>query len=305
MDVMSADQSFSRPGAVDLSRLAAAPSPAATSTGSYVIEVSEASFESVAQQSMRYPVVMLLTSGRDAGSAQVARDLAELINAAQGRLLLGVVDVDTQPRIAQALGVQAVPTAVALIGGQLAPLFQGTRQRSDIAAIIDQIVQVAVANGLTGRATPQASAATSSAAPGEPTADPRFAAADAALQNGDFAGAVAEFEKLLKANPRDAEAQAGRAQAALLLRSVDLDDQVIQRADAEPDDIAAQLAAADLELITGDADAAFTRLVDLVRRTVGPDREQVRVRLVELFDTIEAADPAVKKGRRALSMALF
>ncbi len=307
MGRMSADQNFSRPGAVDLSGLAGGQQAAGANGagGGYVVQVTEASFESVAQQSMRHPVVLLLTSARDAGSATVLGDLTAVVNAAEGRVLLGVVDTDTQPRIAQALGVQAVPTAVALLAGQVAPLFQGTRDRADIKAVIDQVIQVAAANGLTGRAAAQPGGNGGQAAEGEPALDPRFAAADEALQAGDFAQAVAEFEKLLKANPRDAEAQAGRAQAALLLRTSDLDEQAIAKADAAPDDIEAQFAAADLQLISGETEAAFERLVDLVRRTAGPEREQVRVRLVELFDTMDAADPAVKRARRALSMALF
>ncbi len=301
-------QSFSRPGAVDLSGLTAAQPTenAAPGGANYAVEVTEASFEVIAQQSMRYPVVLLLVSGRDASSSQVQRDLTQTINAAQGRLLLGLVDVDTQPRIAQALGVAAVPTAIALLGGQMAPLFQGTRDRADIQAVVDQIVQVAAANGLAGRAAPQPVAAAASESAGEQAAlDPRFTAADEALQTGDFKQAVAEFDKLLKANPRDSEAQAGRAQASLLLRTSNLDEQVIAAAEAHPDDLDAQLAAADLELITGDAQAAFDRLIDLIRRTSGPERDQVRVRLLELFDTMDGADPVVKKARRALSMALF
>ncbi len=301
-------QSFSRPGAVDLSGLTAAQPPenAAPGGANYAVEVTEASFEVIAQQSMRYPVVLLLVSGRDASSSQVQRDLTQTINAAQGRLLLGLVDVDTQPRIAQALGVAAVPTAIALLGGQMAPLFQGTRDRADIQAVVDQIVQVAAANGLAGRAAPQPVAADAGESAGEEAAlDPRFTAADEALQTGDFKQAVAEFDKLLKANPRDTEAQAGRAQASLLLRTSNLDAQVIAAAEAHPDDLDAQLAAADLDLITGDAQAAFDRLIDLIRRTSGPERDQVRVRLLELFDTMDGADPVVKKARRALSMALF
>lgn len=305
---MTSAQNFSRPGAVDLSGLTAAQPTenAAPGGANYAVEVTEASFEAIAQQSMRYPVVLLLVSGRDASSSQVQRDLTQTINAAQGRLLLGLVDVDTQPRIAQALGVAAVPTAIALLGGQMAPLFQGTRDRADIQAVVDQIVQVAAANGLAGRAAPQPVAAAASESAGEQAAlDPRFTAADEALQTGDFKQAVAEFDKLLKANPRDTEAQAGRAQASLLLRTSNLDAQVIAAAEAHPDDLDAQLAAADLDLITGDAQAAFDRLIDLIRRTSGPERDQVRVRLLELFDTMDGADPVVKKARRALSMALF
>lgn len=304
---MNADQSFSRPGAIDLSSLtaSAATQPPASAGGSYVLEVTEAVFEQVAQQSMQYPVILVFVSGGDRSSQQVATDLAELVNGLGGRLVLGVVDVAAQARIAQALGVQAVPTAVALIGGQLAPLFQGTRDKADIKALLDQVAQIAVANGLTGRAQPQAAAPAPEQANGEPAVDPRFAAADEALQAGDFAKAVQEFDKLLKANPRDSEAQAGRAQASLLLRTAEVDPAAIAKADAAPDDIDLQLAAADLELVTGHAEQAFTRLVNLVRRTSGDEREQVRVRLVELFETADPADPAVTKARRALSMALF
>lgn len=307
MGAMTSAQNFSRPGAVDLSALTAAQPTenAAPGGANYTVEVTEASFEAIAQQSMRYPVVLLLISGRDTGSSSVQRDLNQIINAAQGRLLLGLVDVDTQPRIAQALGVAAVPTAIALLGGQMAPLFQGTRDRADIQAVVDQIIQVAAANGLTGRAAPQPGAAAGESAGEDAPLDPRFAAADEALQAGDFTQAIAEFDKLLKANPRDSEAQAGRAQASLLLRTSNLDGQAIAKAAAHPDNLDAQFAAADLELITGDAAAAFDRLVEVIRRTSGAEREQARVRLLELFDTMDSADPTVKKARRALSMALF
>ena len=196
---MNADQSFSRPGAIDLSSLtaSAATQPPASAGGSYVLEVTEAVFEQVAQQSMQYPVILVFVSGGDRSSQQVATDLAELVNGLGGRMVLGVVDVAAQARIAQALGVQAVPTAVALIGGQLAPLFQGTRDKADIKALLDQVAQIAVANGLTGRAQPQAAAPAPEQANGEPTVDPRFAAADEALQAGDFAKAVQEFDALV------------------------------------------------------------------------------------------------------------
>lgn len=308
MEHMNADQNFSRPGAVDLSALAAAaaPDPNTPAGGNYSVAVTEQNFEQIAQQSVRYPVIIALVAGGDAGSAQVLADVTDLVNQAQGRLLLGVVDVNTDPRIAQALQVSAVPTVVALIAGQLAPLFQGTRDRPDIKAVLDQVIQVAAGNGLTGRAAPQGPAASGD---GEQAAaagpDPRFAAADEALSAGDFAGAVAEFDKLLRANPADAEAKAGRAQASLLARSTEVDDRTIARADAAPDDLEAQFAAADLEVLSGNCEAGFNRLIDLVRRTSGDDREQVRARLVELFETQDGADPVVKKARRALSMALF
>ena len=46
------------------------------------------------------------------------------------KLLLARLNVDAAPGIVQALGLQAVPTVIALLSGQLAPLFQGAAQRS-------------------------------------------------------------------------------------------------------------------------------------------------------------------------------
>ena len=143
------DATFSRPGAVDLSSLAqAAPAAAA---GGFVIDLTEATFQEVAGSSMQYPVILAFHSAHDPQGAAVGETLASLVNAAGGRFLLARVDVDAEPRLAQGLGVQGVPTVVALIGGQMAPLFQGTRAADEIAALLDQVAQLAVANGIPAR----------------------------------------------------------------------------------------------------------------------------------------------------------
>lgn len=294
------DPNFTRPGAVDLSSLAAQSAPAA---GSYVMEVGEADFQSLATLSAQHPVIVEFHSARDTAGPALSRDLADLVNAGAGRFLLARVDVDAEPRLAQALQITAVPTVVALIAGQLAPLFQGTRSREEIAPLLDQVAQLAVANGLTGRAQPVAGAAQDG---GEAPLDPRFEAADAALQAGDYDLAVAEFDKLLAATPHDAEVIAGRAQAALLARSMAFDAaSVVANASANPDDVTAQLDAADLEVIQGAAAQAFDRLLTLAAE-VGPDeREQIRLRMLELFEVVGRTDPAVLQARRRLSTVLF
>lgn len=296
---------FTRPGAVDLSSLAAAQPAAGTAGGNYVTDVTEAGFQALVGQSMQYPVIVEFHSPRDTNGATVSTVLAELVNAAEGRFLLARVDVDAEPRLAQALGVTAVPMVVAIIGGQVAPLFQGTRDRKDISAVLDQVTQLAVANGMTGRAQPVGPAA---AAPGEaePAADPRFEKADAALAAGDFSQAIAEFDALLAASPNDPEATAGRAQAALLERSTSFDGAAIVKAAAErPSDVNAQLDAADLEVIQGGYAAAFDRLLGLAVEASPEEKEVIRVRLLELFEVAGRTSPEVLKARRRLSTVLF
>lgn len=302
--------SFSRPGAVDLTALtqqAKAPGGSPGAGGpSYVIEIANpADFETLIRASLQYPILILFNSSRAEGGDAMQNDLIETVNAEAGRFQLGIVNVDATPELAQALSIQAVPTVIALLGGQAAPLFQGVQPKRTLLAALEQVAQAAVANGIVGKAEPIAAAGGPAGEEATPPSDPRFDAAYQAMESGNFEAARAEFEKLLKETPNDAEAQIGRAQSGLLARSAQLDGSEIVRAGAEPGNVDAQLAAADAELIGGNPEAAFGRLVELVRGTAGDDREKVRLRLLELFETLGGADPAVLKFRRKLASALF
>jgi len=303
--------SFNRPGAIDLSQLRQkvqppAPGPARRG-GGYVTEVSEQNFEAeTIRRSLKHPVVLELYSPRVATGQQLSDALAEVANASDGKFLLARINVDTAPGIVQALQLQAVPTVIALIAGQAAPLFQGVLPKDQVQAAIDQLLKAAVANGLVGRADPVGAASPATEdEPEEPEADPRFAAADAALERGDFAAARDEFELLLQANPGDAEALAGRAQVGLFARAAELSPQVVLAAAQDGANVPAQLDAADVEMMAGQVEAAFARLVAAVRRTAGDERATVRLRLLELFETLGNTDPRVLKARRDLMTALF
>jgi len=80
---------------------------------------------------------------------------------------------------------------------------------------------------------------------------------------------------------------------------------VIAAAAAAPDDVAAQTAAADVEILSEQIEPAITRLVDLVRRTSGDERDAARVHLLGLLDALDPEDPRVLAGRRSLASALF
>lgn len=272
---------------------------------SYVVEVTEQTFEAeTIRKSVKHPVVVELYSPRVATGQQLSDALIEIANTSEGKFLLARLNVDTAPGVVQALGLQAVPTVIALINGQLAPLFQGVLPKDQVQAAIDQLLKAAVANGIVGRVEPVGSESAENAEP-EPAADPRFAAADAALARGDFAAARDEFDKLLQANPNDIEALAGKAQAGLFARAGMLDPKSTVAAANGSDDLNIQLAAADVEMISGQAEAAFVRLIGLVKRLSGEERNQVRVRLLELFDTLGNSDERVLKARRDLMTALF
>ena len=303
---------FSRPGAIDLSSLKQPPPPAGSAGsvggagGSYSGDVTEQNFQSLLEASMAAPVVLVVHSPtRMPASTQLADDLTALAEQAEGRYAVGRVDVDTQPGIAQAMQVQSVPFVAMVLQGRLAPFLQDAPPQEELRAIMDQVMQQMATQGMVGRHQPfGAAAATDDAA--EAQGDPRYAPAEDALVAGDLDTAVAEYEKLLAANPADSEASVGLARAKLMQRTADVDlNAARQRAADTPDDVEAQILVADCDLLGGHVDDAFRRLVELVRRTAGDERERTRSHLVELFAVVGNDDPRVVKGRQALASALF
>ncbi len=300
-------------GAVDLSALRRpATPPGAPAAGGdtapasgAVVDVTEASFAAVVERSTSVPVVVALWSASDPLSSGVVRTLADLAGELGGRFLLARVEVERAPQVAQAVGSQTGSTVAAVVRGQavpLPPLDQATRDQ--VRDLLDQVLQMAAANGVTGRVPVDDAAAPEE--PGEPPLPPRHQEAYDAIERDDLDAAAAAYAAALTENPRDDMAKAGLAQVELMRRTRDLDPQAARAAaEAAPDDVAAQLALADVELMSDRVEEAFGLLVAVVRRTAGPDREAARVRLVELFTLVGDADPRVMAARRALASALY
>ncbi|MDP9443516.1 MAG: tetratricopeptide repeat protein, partial [Actinomycetota bacterium] len=285
--------SFSRPGAVDLSALkqpssggSAVPgtAPAAgpgTGTGAYRVELDENNFQTEVQRSLEHPVVLSFWSPQVPASVELNATLERLADEFDGRVLLATVDVDAHPRLAQAVGVPGAPLVGVALGGQLAPIAQEAVPEAELRQVLQQVVQTAVANGMTGRAQPRVRpGGAEGGEPAEPEAqggDPRYADAERALMAGDLDGAAAAYQKVLSDHPADDGARVGLARVQLVARTRGMDLAAVrQAAAADPTDVAAQISAADADLVGGHVDDAFDRLVQTVARTAGDDRERAR-----------------------------
>jgi putative thioredoxin len=304
-------------GAVDLAavkarseaaaRAAEAPAPSA---GDVIVDVTEATFQSaVLDRSFQVPVLIDLWADWCQPCKQLSPILEKLANEAAGAWVLAKIDVDANPRISQALQVQSIPTVFAVIAGQLIPGFQGALPEAQVREFVDALLQAGREAGLSA-AAPAAPAATGEPAAGpppapEPPADPRFAAAEEALDDGDFDLAAERYRAILAEEPANQEAAFALGQVRLLQRVEQADPQAVQQADAAPGDVDLQLAAADLLVAGNQVEAAFQRLLDLVRRTAGEERERARARLLEYFDLLGPDDPRVPDARRQLTRALF
>jgi putative thioredoxin len=311
-------QPFSRPGAIDLSGLGRPPAPqqaaptagagsAGSAGGAYSVAISQDNFQQVLQESMTAPVVIVFHSAAQApGSEQYAADVAAEAERLEGRLLAALVDVDAHPEIAQAMQIPQVPlTMVVLDGRPVSQPIPGALSPEEISTLFSQLGQQLTAQGITGRHQPRSGSAP--AAEGEEeVVDPRYAPAEDALAAGDIDAAVAEYQKLLDANPADVEAAGGLAIAKVMQRTQGVDLNAARAAAADnPDDVDAQTLVADLDMLGGHVEDAFTRLVNLVARTSDKDREKARDHLLGLFAAVGNDDPRVLAGRRNLASALF
>ncbi|MCU1511859.1 MAG: co-chaperone YbbN [Arthrobacter sp.] len=311
-------------GAVDLSSLkqrppapsAAAPAgPGAPAHGAggaehpsrpLRVDVTEGNFQELVELSAQVPVVIALWAAYSPESGQLVDTLAEIVDSYAGRLVLGAADIDAFPQLAQAFQVQAVPTAVAVVKGQPVPLFQGGAEEQQIRGLLDELLKVAAANGVTGRIGAGGPGADEAEAPPLP---PLHQKAFDAIEAGDYATAADAYRQALLEMPADADAKAGLAQVELMGRLQQLsaaDTEALRRSAAdEPDNLQAQLGVADLDVAGGHVEDGLGRVVSFIGRNFGPERETARVRLLELFDVVGTGDERVAKARQNLARVLF
>ncbi len=253
-------------------------------------------------RSFQVPVLLDLWADWCEPCKQLSPILEKLAGESAGAWVLATIDIEANQRIAQMLQVQSIPTVFAVIGGQLVPGSQGALPEAQVREFIGALLQAAAQAGLSGPGAPAEAGVGEQ--PEEPE-DERFTAAEQALQDGDFELAAQRYRDILNAEPANQQAQLALRQVALLQRLSSLPADILARADAAPGDVQLQLQAADAELADNQVELALARLIGLVRRLRGEDRDPVRDRLVEYFDLLGPDDPRVGPARRDLANALF
>lgn len=239
-------------------------------------------------------VILLAWSARSAQAKEILETLGKLEIVDKNTWLLGVVDVDTQPQVAQALQIKSVPVAIAIIGEQLLPLFESVPPADQVRLVINKLLELAAQKGV-------------GIAPEGPTEIPmeaEEAAAYAAMEKGDYKAAKISYEAWLKRKPNEQVAVVGLAQVNLMLR-IDGLDPVLTLKNAKADDVTSQMMCADIEIATGNYEAAFERLLNAVRSMAGDDRDKAKAHLITLFNLVDPTDPRLVKARGQLASALF
>ena len=237
-------------------------------------------------------VILFCWSARSAESVEMLAVMGQLEASYKGSWSLGHVDIDAQPQVAKALQTQKIPYAVALINEQIVPLFEQAYPEAQIRLVLDKVLALAAEQGVGD--TPVE------------IIEPEEEEAVTALEAGDFATAEVAYKKLLARKPADSFAKLGLAQTQLLIRTDGLAlDAVIKEATDNPQDLSLQLKAADMEIVNGGVEAAFTRLLQVVKDNAGDERTKAKEHLLSLFALVDPADPRLTAARSALANALF
>jgi putative thioredoxin len=321
---MQSPRDFSMYGAVDLgARQAAAQrrqqaaraaasagdgAPADSPASAFVIDVTEETFnDEVGLRSRTTPVIVDLWAEWCEPCKQLSPVLEKLANEAGGAWVLARIDVEANPRLAQAFQAQSIPMVVAIIGSQMVDAFAGAMPEAQVKQWLTQVLAVAEQLGVRPPAG-AAGAAGDGAEPDEAFDDlpPALAAARDAMETGDLDAAARALEKALADAPADPLAKNWLAQVNLMRRVSFYDPMAVSRdAAAHPGDVAAQLRAADFDMVGGDAEKAFDRILAVVKRTSGPERNTARLHLLDLFEVLSPDDERLKKARTQLTLLLF
>jgi putative thioredoxin len=238
------------------------------------------------------PVIVLMWSPRSVESQEVVKTLGKLEVEYQAKWTLARVNIDTHPEIAQAFQTKNVPYAVAIIAEQMVPLFEQAYPEAQIRLVIDKVLALSAQQGI-------------GEAPVEQI-EPEEEEAMMALESGNYAVAEAAYKKWLSRKPNESLAKLGLAQTQLLMRTEGLElNQIVGESEKSPQDIDLQLKAADVEIVNGGVEAAFSRLLTLVKNCTGDDKNKVKTHLLNLFALVDQGDPRLISARKELANSIF
>ena len=277
--------------AFDLSSLTKPKADPATPMAGIQVSVENLSNE-ILPLSLVRPVIILMWSPRSSESVEMIKTLGKLEIDYKGAFALARVDVDANPEVGQAFQTKSVPYAVAIIAEQMVPLFEQSYPEAQVKMVIDKVLTLASEQGI-------------GEAPAEQIEPEETEALDA-LESGDYIKAEAAYKKWLARKPAENLAKLGLAQTQLLIRTEGLDlNAVVAQSALTPTDVDLQLRAADVEIVNGGVEAAFSRLLHAIKATTGDERTKIKNHLLQLFALVDPSDPRLAAARKELASALF
>ena len=265
----------------------------------FVVEVNQSNLKPIIELSSIVAVVVTFYSQANAESLTLNSKLEKLANAAEGKWLLAKIDLDANPEIASAFGVNLPATIAVILEGEPKPLFQGDQPESALVDFLGKLVEVAASQGLNG--TLEVDGVEPKEV--EPQLSESEIAALDAMDKGDFGAAVKIYEEELKQNPGNEELAARLAQVKLVERTYNAD--LEKELSVESTSVAMAMRKADFHLAVGQSEEAFELLLAWFDKADGEERKALSSLFLELFNVVGKSHPAVVEARKLLAAKMF
>jgi putative thioredoxin len=257
-----------------------------------VVEVTVATFdEVVVEGSKTRPVVVDMWAAWCGPCRTLTPILEKVAEERGGAFLLAKLDTDANPSVAQAFGVQSIPTVVAFKEGQPVTGFVGAYPEPEVNRFVDSIL---------------------------PTeADRRAEDARSVEASGDLEGAEQRYREALAEDPDNREAGIGLARILVDRGELDAAEDLAARHRPDPE---AERVLAGIEMrrwLDAPADGTLGHAKRLAAsgdlagglagmlQALSEDRDAARDAMVRVFTAVGEDDPLVGEYRRLLARALF
>ncbi len=284
----------------------------------HVLDVTDASFPTaVLEESRKRPVIVDFWAPWCGPCRALSPVLEKLAAQGEGRFVIAKVNTDENPRFAGEFGVRGIPAVFAVKDGEVVDAFTGALPEPQVRAFLNKVAP-SPADALATGALAALQAKNDGAAA-------RLLAQLVAVAPKDLRGLVGLAVVAARAGrPDEARAHldavttatAGGAlppalqplvaEARLLLQTAGGDLAAARAAvERSPDDVDAVLQLGALLFAAGDTAGCFDALLGALGKVKGPRRDDLRKRLVELFDVAGARTPVVEAARSRLAALWF
>ncbi len=290
------------------------------SDSAHVIAATTQTFQAeVAERSLKTPVLVDLWATWCEPCKTLGPTLEKVANDYAGGFIVAKVDVDASPEIAQALGVQSVPTCFLLTEGRPVDAFTGVVSEKQLIEFLtkngvlrgeggeeeeDDSGPIAIAQAMVAEGDTEGALAMLKELHDEEALDLDGVLSYAELQaeSGDTDGSNATLAALTDPDASDPRVAELRAKLSL---AGGKDLAAAQAAvDANPEDANAQLELGKAQVADGQVEEGLETIWMVARVDLGYDDGAPQKALVEVFQAIGHDDPRVLSYQQRLSVLL-
>ncbi len=293
--------------------------PTAAADGFVKDTTTQAFVKDVIEESKHQPVLVDFWAPWCGPCKQLTPILEKSVRAAKGKVKLVKMNIDEHPAIPGQMGIQSIPAVIAFVNGQPADGFMGALPENQVVAFLERLTKGSIGA----------------------EANDLLKAADAALAEGDPAGAASLYAELLAEDNTNIPALAGLARSHVETGAIEQARQTLAMVpEAKRNESPVAAARAALELAEqakslgpiaeleqkvaanpldhqarfdlalalnskGERLKALENLISIVKRDRKWNDDGARKQLVQFFDAWGPTDEATIEGRKRLSSILF